>query len=405
MRIEKFILCFSLVFSFDFHGEIMETKFIPIDEKHQMFYWLFKSRSKNPNAPLVLWLEGGPGCSSGINVMEENGPYRLGPNLTILSNPYSWNNDADLLMLDQPIGTGYSNYSDISRTPLDEKGIVKDLMVFFEKFLESHEYYRKRDFYIASHSYGGHYVPYLTDYLLKINYNELNLKGVIIGNGAYKFEIQVQSYIPFEKRKGLIYNSLSYIGSSIAFRLVELFAKLKWGKAATQFFFLGVPVGHGVSQRYSMYDIREKPGSHKDIQQLYNNEEFQKAIGVYKRNWLPCNMKIFLHMSNDVFDDMSQYVKSMLEARKKIKVIIYTGVEDWICNSDGMDLFMKSLEWDGKKQFEASGWKTWSVSGKNSGRYKKIDNFAYYEVEDTGHMICEKHPELGYSLLNDLISD
>merc|ERR1711988_686309 len=37
------------------------------------FYWMFEARENPKNAPLVLWLTGGPGCSSEIALFAENG--------------------------------------------------------------------------------------------------------------------------------------------------------------------------------------------------------------------------------------------------------------------------------------------------------------------------------------------
>ena len=75
-----------------------------------MFYWLFPSRSDPDKDPLVIWLTGGPGCSSELAVFVENGPMRLEKGVPV-KNEISWNNNANLLYLDQPIGTGYSHGS------------------------------------------------------------------------------------------------------------------------------------------------------------------------------------------------------------------------------------------------------------------------------------------------------
>jgi serine carboxypeptidase-like clade 2 len=62
-----------------------------------LFYWLVEAEpAAGPIAPLVLWLNGGPGCSSvGYGASEEVGPFRIRPDgKTLYLNPNSWNKGA-----------------------------------------------------------------------------------------------------------------------------------------------------------------------------------------------------------------------------------------------------------------------------------------------------------------------
>ncbi|MBA0634603.1 hypothetical protein Godav_024664, partial [Gossypium davidsonii] len=85
-----------------------------------LFYWLTEAPAKRrpETKPLVLWLNGGPGCSSiAYGASEEVGPFRVredGKSLRL--NPYAWNQgqiQANLLFLDSPAGVGFS-YSNTS---------------------------------------------------------------------------------------------------------------------------------------------------------------------------------------------------------------------------------------------------------------------------------------------------
>ena len=79
----------------------------------KIFYWLFEpgqetAGNNNPGEiPLILWLNGGPGCSSMDGLWLENGPFRLnseGGKWNIDVNPHSWHNAAWTLYVDQPVG-------------------------------------------------------------------------------------------------------------------------------------------------------------------------------------------------------------------------------------------------------------------------------------------------------------
>jgi hypothetical protein len=54
--------------------------YITVDETNgrNLFYWLIESQSNPDTAPLVVWFQGGPGCSGLIGLFEENGPYAVG---------------------------------------------------------------------------------------------------------------------------------------------------------------------------------------------------------------------------------------------------------------------------------------------------------------------------------------
>ena len=73
------------------------------------FFWFFESRKDPANAPLSIWMNGGPGSSSMIGALQENGPCQVNvdSNSTFL-NPWSFNNEVNMLYIDQPDQTGLS---------------------------------------------------------------------------------------------------------------------------------------------------------------------------------------------------------------------------------------------------------------------------------------------------------
>lgn len=73
------------------------------------FYMLYKSQSGQEVDPLILWLNGGPGCSSLIGMVSENGPFIFQPQTNkMVANPFAWNLNAHVIYLESPAGVGFS---------------------------------------------------------------------------------------------------------------------------------------------------------------------------------------------------------------------------------------------------------------------------------------------------------
>jgi len=54
-----------------------------------MFYFFFESRNTKED-PVVIWLTGGPGCSSELALFYENGPFKIADDLSLVWNEYGW---------------------------------------------------------------------------------------------------------------------------------------------------------------------------------------------------------------------------------------------------------------------------------------------------------------------------
>ncbi|KAL5832438.1 hypothetical protein ACOSQ3_016112 [Xanthoceras sorbifolium] len=156
-----------------------------------LFYYFVESPHNSSTNPLILWLNGGPGCSSfGNGAMTELGPFRVNSDgKTLFQNKYAWNNVANVIFLESPAGVGFSysnTSSDYDRA--GDKSTAIDAYTFLVNWLERFPQYKSRDFYITGESYAGHYVPQLADTILFYNkittkQSVINLKGIAIGNG------------------------------------------------------------------------------------------------------------------------------------------------------------------------------------------------------------------------------
>uniref|UniRef100_A0A914WU84 Carboxypeptidase n=1 Tax=Plectus sambesii TaxID=2011161 RepID=A0A914WU84_9BILA len=173
------------------------------------FYWFVEAQEHAAQAPLILWLNGGPGCSSVGGLIEELGPYLLNEDgKTLRINPYGWNKHANLLIFESPAGVGYAHSSEFDLTTNDDEtadGNYAALKDFFKKFPD----FRRHNVFITGESYAGIYLPTLMERILdNIDDFPLNIKGMAIGNGLLNNDINTDTQVQFSYNHGLIDQSL-----------------------------------------------------------------------------------------------------------------------------------------------------------------------------------------------------
>jgi carboxypeptidase C (cathepsin A) len=185
-------------------GVGQKSGYVTVGSNMNMFFWFFEARNAPTTAPLAIWLNGGPGCSSMIGLFQENGPcHFVGNDSTPTLNPYSWNNYANMLYVDEPVGAGFS-YGDVTvnGTVAAAPYVWKLLQSFYTLYPE----YESRDFGLFTESYGGHYGPEFADYFEqqnaaiaagKIQGEKINLVALGINNGWFDALVQYKAYIDF----------------------------------------------------------------------------------------------------------------------------------------------------------------------------------------------------------------
>ena len=189
-----------------FPKEALPTKhgYLPISptSTSSIFYAFYEAQNSTlplSQTPLLIWLQGGPGCSSMIGNLYELGPWRITESLTLQRNLGAWNRVFGLLFLDSPIGTGFSVASTTQEIPTDQIGVAKHLFAAITRFVQLDPLFKHRPVYITGESYAGKYVPAIGYYILEKNANlkiseRVNLAGVAIGDGLTDPETQVVSH-------------------------------------------------------------------------------------------------------------------------------------------------------------------------------------------------------------------
>ncbi|KAJ0080217.1 hypothetical protein Patl1_23515 [Pistacia atlantica] len=184
-----------------------------------MFYWFFEAQTEPALKPIVIWLHGGPGCSSvAFGAAQEIGPFlvRRPSYFTnrLTFNEYSWNKVANVLFLESPVSVGFS-YTNNSNDLLEigDQVVANDTLAFLLGWFKRFPDFKSHDFYIIGESYGGHYAPQLADLIYETNKGAtqdsfINLKGFMMGNAVINDQTDTLGIVDYAWSHGIISDKL-----------------------------------------------------------------------------------------------------------------------------------------------------------------------------------------------------
>lgn len=163
------------------------------------------------------------------------------------------------------------------------------------------------------------------------------------------------------------------------------------------------------------YDVREKcKGGNLcyeilgSVQTYLNRPEVMKEIGAQVEKYESCNMQINFRfqMAGDWMRPYVDEVPGLLE--DDIKILIYAGDADFICNWMGNKAWTVALEWDGSDEFSTANDTEWYSErlGKQAGELRRTEDgrFAFLRVFGAGHMVPYDQPKSGLDMLQQWVS-
>lgn len=375
----------------------------------KMFYWYFPfqngttSSLGSSSVPFVLWLTGGPGCSSALAALTENGPFTVESNSEVVANPYAWTNVADVVYVDQPLGTGFSVVGDPRNYVTNEVTVALDMREFLLHFLQQYPSLKDRPFFITGESYAGHYIPSVAHSLLENPLPGIQLKGIAIGNGWVDPISQYPAYATFARET----NMVGDIGYQLAKQALEectsLIERQMWPVALVQC----NAVITGLLGKRNPYDIRmqcDAPPFCYNMTSLVsfmNDPVVQKALGVQKP-WKQCSTVVYAFMLDDWVTELRTKVGEILD--KGVHVLVYSGDQDFICNWRGGEAWVKRTQWKHAEEFRATPYKTWVVDGVPMGEEITAANLRFLRLYQAGHMVPMDVPKAALSMLSEFLT-
>ncbi|KAG0148516.1 hypothetical protein CROQUDRAFT_41326 [Cronartium quercuum f. sp. fusiforme G11] len=419
--------------------------YLDISESKHLFFWFFESRNSPDSDPLVLWLNGGPGCSSSTGMLFELGPCNVvdGGKRTE-PNQHGWNNNANIIFLDQPVKVGYSYTDNDSDGVNNSPDAAKDVYAFLQLFYNQFPQYAALEFSVAAESYGGTYAPNIASRIHKEN-SELGLQSlagsttqrfhiplatVLIGNGLTDPLVQFASvpdyacapskYTVFDEQ------TCDSIRSKVSTcQTLQTFCYNNPSRftcvPATLYCWSSI-YGPLQSTGLNPYDLRLKcdqstnPLCYEEmgwIEIYMNQPEVREQLGVPSSlKFEGCNFDVnrAFQMSGDNMHNSAKLIPDLVH--DGIRLLIYAGEDDFMCNYLGNERWMLALNTTFSEEFGAPHQKYLSKAALPESESEPAHvgmirsagpgagNFTYISLFEAGHMVPHDQPAIANEMFD-----
>jgi len=295
---------------------------------------------------------------------------------------------------------------------------------FLQHFFQAHPQYVKLPFFAFGESYAGHYIPAVT-HQIWLNNKQLpagavaiNLKGTSVGNGltdpAVQYQYYAQMAISTNDHSPAVNNVTHALMVAATAPCVAAIKACQANKAtcvvATDTCNAGLLMPYELTN-LNPYDMRikcAKPPLCYDFSNVgtyLQKPDVQAKLGVTGHKWADCNrgVTIGFELDGDWMKSYQQMIPDQLA--DGIRVLIYAGDQDFICNWLGNQAWAKQLDWPHKDEFNAAPVTNWTVDGKAAGEKRSSNGFTFLRVFDAGHMVPRDQPENARAMLDAFLAD
>nr|XP_033818509.1 lysosomal protective protein-like [Geotrypetes seraphini] len=428
--------------------------YLHVSENIHLHYWFVESQNNPSASPVVLWLNGGPGCSSLEGLLTEHGPFQIHTDgKTLKHNPYSWNLLANMLYLESPAGVGFSYSNNEDDYETGDSTVAKNNYLALKEFFHLFPEYSKNELFLTGESYGGFYIPALAE--LVMENKSMNLKGLAIGNGITSYEYDDNSLVYFSYYHGLFGSTLwralqedccengqcNFHDNINLFCIINMFRarRLIYNPRLNLYNLYGLCEDETheeirymkkltAANHFDKYSFkipeqkRTAPNRHRTAKfqnpsykgvpclnststsTFLNNPQVRKALHIPEevQKWEVCNEIVFQNFDREIKSVAEQYLK--LLNTKKYRILLYNGDVDMACNFLGIEWFVDSLQQklQGKRR-------PWTYKEENStqigGYVKEFANITVLTVKGSGHMVPTDNPKLAFIIFHHFLEN
>jgi len=370
-----------------------------------MFWWLYGSTGTPSNeAPLVMWLQGGPGATSLYGDFMEIGPkdvYGKPRNTT-------WLNSANLLFVDNPVGTGFSYTNDIRGYSTTDQEIADNLVLLMIGFLQKYPVFETMPFWIFCESYGGKMTANFAVALDKaIKADRLTLtqfKGVALGDSwvapidcmySYPTYLYAVSLVDQVEADNLTAYA-KFADEALNTNNNGVEATGYWGEQQSYLeYFAGGPNIYN----WMYYDDYLPDNQFSTLME----NTIRKQLGDIPTfvNWTSESTQVFVSMEGAFMTPAISSVDYLLNAGYQVNV--YSGQLDIIVDVICIESWMSQLTWSGTQKFSDAHREFQYINGTPQGYKQSYENLALWGIYKAGHMVPADNGPMALLMLNSII--
>jgi carboxypeptidase C (cathepsin A) len=406
----------------------MYSGLIEIDEnsRSNIFYWLIEAKKNSAELPLIIWLNGGPGSSSMIGLFTEMGPLRFNKTGVMLNEDKSWTSVANVLYIDQPVGTGYSFTNDISKMASNQQTVANHFYKFIQRFLSEYTNYQKRAIYIVGESYAGKYIPNIAKKILDENryidkdersHIKIDLRKIAIGNGL--FDAKYQRAARKDLAKGI--NILSEYNEETQYDMLVKNCEFSVAnnrndsiKQCDEVIDYVIELAGDVYE----FDVRKDRLNDKSLsiamEKFLNLDEVATALHVKQHSikspfWSKRNETVREALKNDINLHSSLPVMEDLLDNYELPIVIYAGQFDLVDGPQGIERSLNSMNYKNSDNFKKSPRELWKVNTTDgsvvAGYVRQYDKLIFITMRKAGHFAPRDAYYSSLDMLRHLFSD
>uniref|UniRef100_A0A8C8EZ94 Carboxypeptidase n=1 Tax=Oncorhynchus tshawytscha TaxID=74940 RepID=A0A8C8EZ94_ONCTS len=384
-----------------------------------LHYWFVTSQRDPLKDPVVLWLNGGPGCSSLDGFLSENGPFHVKDDgATLYENKFSWNRIANILYLESPAGVGYS-YSDDQKYKTDDDEVADDNYLALQSFFAKFPNFTQNEFFIIGESYGGIYAPTLSQ-RVATGTAKINFKAFAVGNGLSSYALNDQSLIYFGYYHGLFGEQLwtdlntnccdkgkcNFFNNSkeackTLVHMETLLQSDKYYASNTKIGLLHAQLLKVPSVTGQTPPVGEVPPCINSTAQMnwLNRGDVRKALHIPDTlpPWDICSDVVGGQYTN-IYPTVKDVYLKLLSLG--VRALVYNGDTDMACNFLGDKWFVEQLN-----QKTTTKYQSWISDDQIAGFYEQYGNITLLTVKGAGHMVPQWAPGPALDMFQSFLSN